>query len=167
MVIPTIPSGMINVNFSMTASEPLYDSFQPATTAQDSMQILADYPSAMQATAQARQSAYDAALRIENPNFHSPNTIDCASCHVSQPARQLIGEMVFGFSSTGNANTFTADPSIPPSNVESTTSVLSGDELNLHAFSYRDAAPMINQRVINETAAILAYVNSHVLGTGN
>jgi len=58
----------------------------------------------------------------------------------------------------GNANAFATDPGIPATDVVPTTAVLDGDRLNLHAFSYRGTAAMINQRVINETAAILAYV---------
>jgi len=158
IAIPTLAGGAVNVNLPSTATEPLYASFQPETVAPDDIQVLANYPLALAAGAADRQRAYDAALRIENPNVHSPNTIDCASCHMSQAARQITGEKYFGLSAAGNANVFAADPGIPAADVAQTTAVLDGDTLNLHAFSYRGAAPMINQRVINETAAILAYV---------
>jgi hypothetical protein len=146
---------------------PLHSYIQPATGSPDDMHVLADYPSAQQVSVADLQSAYDAALRIENPGFHSPNTIDCASCHLAQPARQLVGEKYFGLSPAGNANAFVADPFIPPADTVSVTSVLDGDGLNLHAFSYRDGEPMINQRVINETAAFLVYVNTQVLDGGS
>lgn len=162
--VPTLPVGTLNQNLISMGTMPLHSNIQPATGSPDDMPILAYYPSAQQASVADLQSAYDAALRIENPGFHSSNTIDCASCHLAQPARQLVGEQHFGLSAAGDSNAFTADPSIPPADTVSVTSVLDGDGLNLHAFSYRDSRPMINQRVVNETAAFLVYVNTEVLG---
>lgn len=158
IAIPSLPDGAVSANLPSTATEPLYASFQPETVAADDIQVLANYGLALAASAADRQGGYDAALRIENPNVHSPNTIDCVSCHMSQPARQLTAEKYFGLSAVGNANAFATDPGIPATDVVPTTAVLDGDRLNLHAFSYRGTAAMINQRVINETAAILAYV---------
>ena len=41
---------------------------------------------------------------------------------------------------------------------ETTSLVGSDGVLNIHAFSYRNQDPAINRRVINETAANLAYL---------
>lgn len=46
------------------------------------MQLLGNLATAKAASKTAQQAAFDAALRIENPTKHSPDTIDCASCHV-------------------------------------------------------------------------------------
>jgi hypothetical protein len=53
-----------------------------------------------------------------------------------------------------------ADATIPADDLQQTTQLLSADSrLNIHAFSYRHADPMINWRVINDTAASLALVS--------
>jgi hypothetical protein len=157
MIIPTLPNNATGLSFNVTAS-PLFTDFAPATTSPDSLVLLANFAQAMGATTAARQSAFDAALRIENPHFHNPNTIDCASCHMAQPSRVLVGDAL-GLSEAGNTNAFVAEPAIPPADLATTTQLLGTDGgLNIHAFSYRFGAPMINQRVINETAANLAYL---------
>jgi hypothetical protein len=102
-------------------------------------------------------------LRIENPNFHSPNTIDCASCHVGQAARLLIGDDVLGLSATDNPNLFARNPKyVSARSMKQTTNVRT-QPLNVHMLSYRNDKLMIGQRVINETAATVAYVNSALL----
>lgn len=160
IAIPTLGAGTTQVSVNVTAA-PLDSTFVPETTAPDNLDLLASASRAMTATPQARQAAYDAALRIENPNRHSADTIDCASCHMAAPARALVGEPLFGLAPTGNANAFVADPGIPAADLAGSTAGLvdpADAGINIHAFSYRFATPMINQRVINETAAILAYL---------
>jgi hypothetical protein len=38
-----------------------------------------------------------------------------------------------------------------------------GTAVDVHAFSYLGGQPMINARVINESASIVAYLNARVL----
>ena len=79
---------------------------------------------------------------------------------MAEPARRLVGEPLFALSSTGDPNAFTA-PSIAAANLVTTTALVDTDTiLDIHAFSYRGTSPMINQRVVNETAANLAYLTS-------
>lgn len=138
--------------------------FDPVTTSTDDINLFANVANAQSATATARQAAYDAALRIENPNINSSNTIDCASCHLAQPLREFVAEPVFQFSSAGNKNAFVPDPKwITEEDIEQSTHLKPGAIMNLHAFSYKGNSPMINRRVINETAAIVTYVNSTLL----
>lgn len=132
----------------------------PITTSADDIQVLTNSAVAMEETQAARQAAFDAALRIESPGHHSPDTIDCGGCHLAEPARVLVAPS-FGLSASGNPNEFVADPSIPAADLAATTIAnLAGSDgvLHVHAFSYRETLPMINQRVINETAANLAYL---------
>jgi len=69
-----------------------------------------------------------------------------------------IGEAL-GMTTVGDANAFVPDASIPVADLAQTTQLVGTDGvLNIHAFSYRTSAAMINQRVINETAANLAYI---------
>ena len=159
LVIPTLPDGATNAHIQTAATVPLWAELSPTTTAPDDLHLLASLTQAQAAPAEAQRAAFDASLRIENPEAHSPNTIDCASCHVAEAARWLVGQMGLGLTAVGNPNSFGVPPSVPVEDAGTTTPVLSADDtLNLHAFSYRGTAPMINQRVVNETVAILAYV---------
>lgn len=142
------------------AVNPLETSF--AIGSGDNLGTLASTSQAMAATAADRQAAFDAALRIESPMHDSQDTTDCVSCHVAEPVRVLVGEQAFGMTASGDANAFSPDPSIPAADLSATlgADLIAQGSLNLHAFSYRFSVPMINQRVINETAENLAYLHS-------
>jgi hypothetical protein len=156
--IATIP-GDVNTMSLSAGVNPLESSGSPATTSADNIAVLESMTTASAATTTARQTAFDAALRVLNPHDNSPDTIDCASCHLAQPALTMVGEPL-GMTATGDSAAFVADPSIPLADLAQTTQLVSSGVLNIHAFSYRDSDPMINQRVINETAANLAYLET-------
>jgi hypothetical protein len=145
----TAPTDLIQLSFLQTTTS---DNVQPllSSVVQDD-------------TDDVRQAAFDGALRIENPNFHSPNTIDCASCHTAEIARQLVGEDFFKLSATGDANAFVPNSKyVTKGDVDAKYLAVqpNGLAVNLHAFSYDGTAPMIIQRVINETASIVAALNA-------
>lgn len=155
-----VPDGGSDVQNGMSLSaslDPLESSGSPGTTSNDNIALLESTIEAGSAAKSDVQAAFDSALRIENPHDNSPDTIDCASCHLAQPALQLVGAPL-GMSATGDANAFVPDSRIPVADLAQTTSLDSDGILNIHAFSYRDVQPMINQRVINETAANWAYI---------
>lgn len=131
----------------------------------DGNRLFLSPPQLETATDEDKQAAFDSALRVENPAFHSPNTIDCSTCHTAQISRQLIGEEHFKLKSEGNPNLFVADPSIDPADLALTVPVIMpvGLSLNLHAFSYDGQLPTIISRVVNETAGNVAYVNNSLL----
>jgi hypothetical protein len=157
--IPTLPTGSAN-NMSLSAGvNPLEANGSPATTSVDSIATLESMTKATAATTADRELELGAALRIENPHTNSPDTIDCASCHLAQPARTMVAEQL-GLSEIGDANRFVPDSSIPQADLAQTTMLDTNGILNIHAFSYRDINPMINQRVINETAANLTYIKT-------
>lgn len=160
LMIPTLMAGdtseSLEIEMPSLQTTPL-----PMTASSDNMFLLANLAQATTATPAAQQAALDAALRIENPGDHSPNTIDCASCHMTTPARQLVVDQL-GLAVAGNPNAFVPDPSIPAANLAQTTQAAesTGGTVNIHAFSYVGTQPMINQRAINETAANLAYMRT-------
>jgi hypothetical protein len=162
MMIPTVST--TSVSFFAGFAAPIAGGFTPETTSTDDVAVLANITNAKAASATATHAAFDASLRIENPNFHSPNTIDCASCHVAEAARDLIGEDVLAISETGNANAFKADPNwVSARSMKETTSPRTQtDGLNVHMLSYKFNELMIGQRVINETANLVAYMNGVV-----
>ncbi|HEY1552522.1 MAG TPA: hypothetical protein VGG28_32060, partial [Kofleriaceae bacterium] len=128
--IATAGSGAITDGVQ-AATDPALDAvLQPITQGSDNLALLASTSHAMAATSAQRQAAFDAALRIENPSFNSPDTIDCASCHMAEPARELVGQSMFGLSATGDANGFVADASIPTGDLAETTTSFVNPALN-------------------------------------
>jgi hypothetical protein len=145
----TAPTDLIQLGFLPTTTN---DNVQPLLTS-----VVQDDTDAV------RQAAFDSALRIENPNFNSPNTIDCASCHTAEIARQLIGQDFFKLPESGDANAFVPNSKYV-TKTDTTAKYLAkqpnGLAVNLHAFSYDGTDPMIIERVINETASIVAALNA-------
>ncbi|HUJ59950.1 MAG TPA: hypothetical protein VLX92_15705 [Kofleriaceae bacterium] len=158
LAIPTL-SGATESGVN-ASTDPLETLVTVETASPDKIDVLASVDKAMAASPSARQDAYDAALRIENPNEQSPTTIDCASCHLAEPARRLVGEPLFSLSSAGDPNAFTSS-TVPAADLVTTTPLVGADTvLDIHAFSYRGTSAMIDQRVVNETAANLAYLRT-------
>jgi hypothetical protein len=163
MVIPTLPSKGTSEEFFVGFGAGFNGGFTPSTNATDDMQVLGNTAAAGKASEADAQSAFDATLRIQNPGFHSPNTIDCASCHMAEPAQVVTGAQL-KLSATGNANAFVANSKyIRAADMKEKTAENMTDGLNLHMFSYKDSNPMVQARVINESASIVTYLNSSVL----
>jgi len=95
-------------------------------------------------------SVWQSALRIENPTKHSPDTMDCASCHLTH-ARGGV-EQTFSFDASTDGNAFTSAVTTKGATVKN-----GGD---LHAFSYKGATALVSQRTVNETAAIVTAINA-------
>lgn len=125
----------------------------PATSHADNLTLLLDTNRAKAAAAADRQAAFDAALRIENPLRHTPDTIDCVSCHTAMAAARSA-EAKLGLSREGNANHFVAKVPVLPT-MPATVSLH-----NLHAFSYLGRELGVSQRTANETAVAVERVNA-------
>jgi hypothetical protein len=138
-----------------------FPAFDPGPNVDD-ITNLRDLSTANAATAADRQKALDSALRIDNPNVHSFDTIDCASCHAAQPFRVVVAEKGLSMSSADNPNRF--DPAKDVSAAAAASTFTPTDTTNFHAFSYKATGFAISQRVINETAGVVAYVNASILG---
>ena len=159
MVVPTLPAKSTSSSFFAGFAAPIAGGFTPETTSGDDVAVLVNITNAKAAKKADAQDAFEASLRIEHPGFHSPNTIDCASCHVAQSARLLIGEDVLHLSADDPADAFVADKRfVSKTNAKATTSPR-GQSFNVHMLSYKGANLLIGQRVINETANVVAYVN--------
>ena len=93
------------------------------------------------------------AAKIQNPNFHSPETMDCVSCHTSGPSLAL-GLRMFP-TLKDKAEGFTFQSSFDLSN----HTVHKDHTRNLRAFGYFGNEPAFSQRLINESAAIAEALN--------
>jgi hypothetical protein len=167
MKIPHLPEGTAAVAFfagfaagELTGEPP----FTPASLAdpKDNMQVLGNAAWAGRVDVPKRQLAFDAAVRLENPTLHSPNTTDCASCHAAEGTRSMVGAKKLGLHVKDETNAFAADGHFVPKEDTHRTSV-DTTMINLHMFSYKGGVASIHQRTINESAAVVAYLNEKVL----
>ncbi len=90
-------------------------------------------------------------FRIENPNNHNPHTMDCVSCHTAQPARIWADRQYPWLMLEGRGERFKFKSKFNLTN----SSKDAGNTKLMRSFGYNGAEPAINQRVINETAAVL------------
>lgn len=150
MTIPTVPAGTKTVAFFRGFTKnTLSGDFQPPTSAPDNLQLLASEAATKAASPAARKAAFEALTRIEDTSLHSPNTIDCASCHAAEPVRRLMSER-FGFT-----------PPAPGTGDEAqTTGKSDANDVNVHMFSYKDATASIHKRTVSETAGIVKLLRS-------
>lgn len=128
----------------------------PVSPSIDDIRLFFNPTQADAASDAERQAAYDAALRIESPEKNSPDTIDCATCHAAMAARQFA-EQRYGLVADGNPNLYQHPDGLPleGANIEATN--------ELRAFGYLEDRTSISQRVVNETAAVVAHVNEVVV----
>lgn len=98
-----------------------------------------------------RTAALDAALRVESPRRHDPDTVDCARCHVAFVSRRWT-ERVLGVDTSSSAHRYRApgyDLSVPedirPPQAQRT----------FRAFGWLGQLPAISARTANETAEVL------------
>jgi len=158
MAIPSLPPATTQQTFFRGFAQTIEGQFNPATTSTDNLVPLANAMTAPQLAAPVRAAAFTGLVHVDHPGKNSPNTIDCASCHLATPVAQLIAAPQFSLIEASDPDAFTPDGTyVLPSETSPTFDTTGA--FNVHAFSYVDASPAINQRVVNETAAIVAYMN--------
>jgi hypothetical protein len=97
------------------------------------------------------QAALDALVRVDNPRDSSPETVNCSACHMADPIESFVAMPVFGFDEAASPLAFKPDGQ--PTGIPN-------DFPNLHSFSYGGTQPSISRRVVNETAAVVEYLNA-------
>lgn len=169
MKIPTLPaSDDTHVAFfagftpGQLSGDPAFVPVSKAP-AQDNMQDLGNQQRAAAAGPQGRARAFNALLRIEHPDLHTPDTVDCASCHAVEPVRRLIGAKLYPNDMAASRGAFTPDAQWVPA-ADVAQAAPADTSINVHMFSYKGSAPSIHTRTINESAAIVAHLNARVLG---
>lgn len=101
-------------------------------------------------------SLYESALRVENPEKHTPESVDCVSCHTAQPTRLWLERNHAAFATQQSAERFTSTFDLMVDPIDDTTSAL-------RAFGWLDTRPAITARVANESAAVAAYLDENIL----
>jgi hypothetical protein len=94
--------------------------------------------------------------RIENPSIHTPETMDCVSCHAAQTA----GSVLFS-----RMPALKRDPQHVEALFNSTSPLLNvsshqGNTQILRALGYFERYLILSRRVINETARVVERLNS-------
>ena len=132
-------------------------SVSPAVAgAPENLSPLYDSQAALAAGEDALWPLYEAILRIENPERHSPESVDCVSCHVAQPARLWLDRNTALGSQPSAERYASAFDLTVPQPIDDTTSAL-------RAFGWFGSRPAITARVANESAAVASYLNERVL----
>lgn len=98
---------------------------------------------------------YQSALRVENPDYYSSESVDCVSCHAAQPARRWLERS--GDFATRKSNYRYR------SGFDLSDAAAFDDTRTLRAFGWQGDKPSINARVVHETAAVASYLNRQLL----
>jgi hypothetical protein len=108
---------------------------------------------ALSRPAEQIQAALTTALAIENPKRHSPESVDCASCHQAGP---LSARAVRDFGkSTAGIEHYESSWNLALGN----SAELTGAPNRVRAFGYFSTEPVLSQRTVNEAAAVADAVN--------
>jgi len=105
-----------------------------------------------EASATDRMTALESLAQVQNPELQAAETIQCVACHVST------------FLTTRRAEVAGIDPALIAGTFQSTfpLSTAAGisptNERSLRAFGWTRSEPAISQRVVNDTAQVLAEI---------
>ncbi len=92
---------------------------------------------------------------IENPKVHTPETMDCVSCHTAQAAGSVLFERVAGLSDMPQVMKEKFKSVLPLQNL----GLRQGNTHVLRALGYVDRDLVLSRRVINETANVAEKLN--------
>ena len=113
-------------------------------------------------TTKMSDDAFSALLRLEDPTERTFDTTDCGSCHLSTPLAKLIaapeGNDDTAATTSGDGGRFAPDGQHVTTADMAVMYDLTLPRIDLHAFSYDATSATVNQRVVNETAAIVEYL---------
>ena len=115
--------------------------------------LLGDTPVLTDAPESAIIDDMISAAKIQNPEIHSPETMDCVSCHTSGPSLALGLRFFPALKDKAEGATFRSSFDL------SNHTVHKDHTRNLRAFGYFGNEPAFSQRLINESAAIAQALN--------
>jgi len=152
-----------------TSTDPM-GLFTPKPTGPDDFSVLADAQMALALSAADKAKLANALARVDNPTVYTPDTVDCARCHTATPLGQNVARDRLHQSETADADAFKPDGRWVTADEMKTTDFTFGSStnpdvpsVNVHAFSYANRLPSINQRTVNETAAVVEFLNDAFL----
>lgn len=140
--------------------------FVPKPNGPDDFTVLADVKSALMLSTTDQAKLSRALARVENPRIFTPDTLDCARCHTATPLGQNVARDRLHLSEPDDDDAFHPDGKWVTATEMSATDFSGGSQtnpdvplVNVHAFSYAIQHPSVNQRTVNETAAVVQFLN--------
>ncbi len=128
----------------LSASESVIDiSVDPPSGSEDQFEVLLKDDVAAAASLGEQQAAFDRAARVEHPDLHTMNTLDCATCHAAAPARAAA---------LARSPLSPSPDAFASERHDLTPSAVFSNPQFIHAFAYRLDTLTINQRLVNEAA---------------
>lgn len=147
--------GAGNQRVILTSSDTSYEyALTPVESKPEDGRVLLSSAAAEAASAEEREAAFRSFLRIENPLKYVPDDLPCAGCHVSSFVKAEATRR-FGF----DAATFDGDVFKSTRNLESRGGSATNAS-SLRAFGWFKGEPMISQRTINDSAAVVDYIEA-------
>ena len=170
IAIAGLPAGTVKEVFFRGFSPSAVDgTFTPSPTGSDNFTALAKEASAPTLSATEKASIAAALVHFTNPAFTTPDSVDCAQCHTADPLGLNIGVKKAGISTANQPDAFKRDDRWVLETEMVATDVTFGrmdaPAVIVHAFSYAFGIPTINQRTVNETAAVVAFLNNNFLSS--
>ena len=101
------------------------------------------------------KDAISRALRIENPKFHTVDSVDCVSCHIATTVRVPIEAQLFGDKGIESNDRYQNSRH----NLARDPNFLTGP-LFVHNFGFINNEAIVSQRTINEAAEVADFINS-------
>ncbi|MEO8902185.1 MAG: hypothetical protein ABI488_09910 [Polyangiaceae bacterium] len=148
-----------------TSTDPV-GSFIPKPTAPDDFTVLADAKTALALPVADQTKLKTGLARVDNPTLFTPDTVDCARCHTASPLGQNVARDRLHLSETDDEEAFQPDGHWVTTAEMKATDFSFGSAtnpdipaVNVHAFSYATKLPSVNQRTVNETAAVVRFLN--------
>jgi hypothetical protein len=152
-----------------TSADPM-GAFTPKPTGPDDFTVLADAQAALALSAADKAKLANALARVDNPAIFTADTLDCARCHTATPLGQSVARDRLHLSETADDDAFRPDGHWVTADEMKTTDFSFGSStnpdaplVNVHAFSYANQLPAINQRTVDETAAVVKFLNDSFL----
>lgn len=150
MAIPGV--GVLQQRTVLSGSDTTYNTSPVADAPAGFMLALASDRFAV-ATSAERMLALESLAAVQNPGAHGADTVQCVACHVSTflTARRST---VAGVDPRAIAGTFES-----PFDLATTGGISTTNDRALRAFGWVRRDPAISQRVVNETAQVLAEID--------
>ena len=159
IVIPRTGNARAQSFFVSLASDSEYRNgrISPAPLGEDNLNLILRDSRAIEARdADTLKGLGASVARIENPAIHTPETMDCVSCH----STQVAGALLFG-----NVPWLSRDPEITRHAFRSSSPLLQSIATTrniprvFRALGYFEKTPVLSRRVINETAVVVSQLN--------
>lgn len=136
-------------NFDTTGASFEHAEAAPASGSPEALAQFFQSTSFRSLSADEQRGAFRRTLAVENPTLHSPDTIDCVTCHVA-PAARVWAQRELSLTAESEMSSYFADGAPFASADEPQTTTIA-----LRAFGYVGRTPTISRRTVNESVVVL------------